>query len=81
MLDLAYASVLQKTTKTLLHCVENVLENQSEGINLSRSNLASIAGISTESLIRSLAILKKHNLISVKGRNIKVLDFKKLHYI
>lgn len=81
MLDLAYSSVLKKTTKTLLHFAENILKDPSESINLSRSDLASVAGISTESLIRSLAVLKKDNLIEIKGRNIKVIDLKKLHYI
>ncbi len=81
MLDLAYASVLKKTTNTLLHFAENVLKNPTDSINLSRSDLASVAGISTESLIRSLAQLKQNNLIAVNGRNIKVLDLKKLHYI
>lgn len=81
MLDLAYSSVLKKTTKTLLHFAENILKDPSEKINLSRRDLASVAGISTESLIRSLAILKRDNLIEIKGRNIKVIDLKKLHYI
>ena len=81
MLDLAYASVLKKTTNTLLHFAENVLKNPTDSINLSRSDLASIAGISTESLIRSLAQLKQIKLIAVNGRNIKVLDLKKLQYI
>lgn len=81
MLDLAYASVLKKTTNTLLHFAEHVLKSPTDSINLSRSDLASVAGISTESLIRSLTQLKQNNLIEVNGRNIKVLDLKKLHYI
>lgn len=81
MLDLAYSSVLKKTTKTLLLFAENILKAPSETINLSRRDLASVAGISTESLIRSLAVLKKENLIDIKGRNIKVIDLKKLHCI
>lgn len=81
MLDLAYSSVLKKTSKTLLLFTENILKVPSETINLSRRDLASVAGISTESLIRSLAVLKKENLIDVKGRNIKVIDPKQLHYI
>ncbi len=81
MLDLAYSSVLKKTSKTLLLFAENILKDPSESINLSRRDLASVAGISTESLIRSLAVLKKENLIDIKGRNIKIIDPKKLQYI
>ena len=81
MLDLAYSSVLKKTSKTLLHFAENILKDPSETINLSRSDLASVAGISTESFIRSLAVLKRDKLIDINGRNIKVIDLKKLRYI
>jgi len=74
LLDMAYASVLKKTSKTLIHLADNVLQDHSKPITLSRNDLASVAGISPESLIRSLGILKNDKLIAVKGRAINVID-------
>ncbi len=81
LLDTAYGSVLKKTTYTILQFAENIQENPQDSIKISRSDLANVAGISTESLIRSLSQLKKDNLIDIEGRNIKILDLKKLHTI
>ena len=78
LLDMAYASVLKKTSNTLLQLSENSFQDHTKDITLSRNDLASVAGISPESLIRSLGILKKDKLIAVKGRAIKVLDKAKL---
>ena len=81
LLEMAYASVLKKTTNTILECAEKVQDNPRDFIKISRSDLASMAGISTESFIRSLSILKKDGLIDIVGRNIKIVDLKKLHEI
>lgn len=81
LLEMAYASVLKKTTNTILQFAEVIQDDPEEGIKISRSDLASVAGISTESFIRSLSSLKKDGLIDIEGRNIKVLDLQKLHNI
>lgn len=81
LLEMAYGSVLKKTTNTILECAEKVQDNPDDFIKISRSDLASMAGISTESFIRSLSILKKDGLIDIVGRNIKILDLQKLHKI
>jgi CRP-like cAMP-binding protein len=36
--------------------------------------LASVAGIATESLIRTLSSFKKEGIIDIEGRNIKIMD-------
>lgn len=79
LLEMAYASVLKKTTNTILQFAE-LMKGQlnEEGIKISRSDLASIAGISTESFIRSLSSLKKEGLIDIEGRNIKIIDLQRL---
>lgn len=81
LLDTAYGSVLKKTSYTILKFAENIQEKPEDSINISRNDLACVAGISTESLIRSLSQLKKENLIDIEGRNIKILNLKKLHSI
>lgn len=76
MLQLAYASIRQRVAQTLLRIHERyALENDpSMGVRLTREDLASVAGTATESLIRSLADLKEDKLISVDGREIRILD-------
>lgn len=81
LLDMAYSSVLKKTTNTILDFAENIQGDPQQFIKISRSDLASVAGISTESFIRSLSSLKKEGLIDIVGRDIKILNLQKLHTI
>lgn len=81
LLDMAYGSVLKKTTNTILEFAEKIQRDPNQSIKISRSDLASVAGISTESFIRSLSSLKKEGLIEIIGRDIKILNFEKLHAI
>lgn len=81
LLEMAYGSVLKKTTNTILQFAEEIQGDPHAYIKISRSDLASVAGISTESFIRSLSCLKKEGLIDIVGRNIKILDLQKLHKI
>ncbi|MFD1096288.1 response regulator [Salegentibacter chungangensis] len=81
LLEMAYASVLKKTTNTILNFAEIMKAHHADDIKISRSDLASIAGISTESFIRSLSSLKKEGLIDIEGRNIKILDLSKLQKV
>lgn len=78
LLEMAYSSVLKKTTNTILQFAEIMRENNEDGIKISRTDLASVAGISTESFIRSLSSLKRDGLIDIDGRNIKILNIEKL---
>ncbi len=81
LLEMAYGSVLKKTSNTILKFVDGTQNNLLEAIKISRSDLASIAGISTESLIRSLSLLKKEKLIDIEGRNIKILNLQELYQV
>lgn len=81
LLDMAYSSVLKKTTNTILEFAENIQGDPQQFIRISRSDLASVAGISTESFIRSLSSLKKEGIIDIVGRDIKILNLQKLHTI
>ncbi|MDR6301567.1 response regulator [Mesonia maritima] len=74
LLQMAYSSVKRKTAQTILQFVEVLDKKPSENIKISRSDLASVAGIATESLIRTLSSFKKEGLLEIEGRNIKVLD-------
>lgn len=81
LLDMAYSSVKRKTAQTIILFTERLKRNKLRQIRISRADLAAVAGIAQESLIRTLSKLKKEGLIEIEGRNIKVLDFEKLENI
>ncbi len=78
LLQMAYGSVKKKTANTILQFTERIPNKTVGTIKISRSDLASVAGIATESLIRTLSSLKKEGLIEIEGRNITVLDIEQL---
>src|SRR5690625_2379816 len=82
LLQMAYSSVRRKTAQTLLHFADTVgSEEQQPSIRISRSDLASVAGIATESLIRMLSNFKKEALIDIDGREIIILNRERLESI
>ena len=81
LLQMAYSSVRRKTAQTLLQFADIMNTNKDEPIKISRNDLASVAGIATETLIRTMSSFKKQGLIEIEGRNIKILDLEKLQQI
>ncbi|WP_274474494.1 response regulator [Mangrovimonas aestuarii] len=81
LLQMAYGSVGKKTAKTLLKFSEKLNVSPNAPIKISRNDLASVAGIATETLIRSLSNLKKEGIIEIEGRNIKIIDLEKLQNV
>jgi len=76
MLQLAYASIRQRVAQSLLHIHERYAEENDArlGVRITRDDLASVVGTATESLIRSLSDLKQDGLISLEGRDIRILN-------
>jgi CheY-like chemotaxis protein len=81
LLQMAYSSVTKKTAITILKFAEKLNAKPESPMKISRNDLASVAGIATETLIRTISNFKKQGLIEVEGRNIKILDFQKLQNI
>ncbi|MDX1601757.1 MAG: response regulator [Salinimicrobium sediminis] len=81
LLEMAYGSVLKKTASTLLEFVKKTNGGLQPLLKVSRGDMASVAGISTESFIRSLSSLKAEGIIDIIGRNIRILDLQKLKNI
>ncbi|NNE32446.1 MAG: response regulator [Winogradskyella sp.] len=81
LLQMAYSSVRRKTASTILRFAEKINSKPEDLIKISRSDLASVAGIATETLIRTMSDFKKQGLIEIEGRNIKVIDLKGLQDI
>ncbi|SEI54474.1 cAMP-binding domain of CRP or a regulatory subunit of cAMP-dependent protein kinases [Dyadobacter sp. SG02] len=80
LLATAYNSLRKKVADTLVTINEKYNKEKKEGyfIDFSRDNLASIAGVAKESLIRTLSDFKNENLISLVGSQIYILNYRKL---
>ncbi|WP_019037876.1 response regulator [Psychroflexus tropicus] len=81
LMDMAYSSVKRKTAQSILLFSERLKKNKLSQIRISRADLAAVAGIASESLIRTLSTFKKEGIIEVEGRNIKINDFEALENI
>ncbi len=81
LLQMAYSSVRKKTAQTILQFAAVLNKKSEDTIKISRNDLASVAGIATESLIRTLSGFKKEGLIEIEGRNIRILDLDRLETI
>lgn len=81
LLEMAYSSVQKKTAQTILLFSERLRKNKLRQIRISRADLAAVAGIASESLIRTLSKFKEKGIIEIEGRNIKILDFEALNKI
>lgn len=78
LLQMAYSSGRRKTAQTILQFVDVLDKKPSDNIKISRADLASVAGIATENLIRTLSAFKSEGLIEIEKRNIKILDIQGL---
>lgn len=81
LLEMAYGSVRKKTARTILLFSQKIRRFPTQSIRISRSDLASVAGMASETLIRTLSDFKKEGLIEIEGRNIKILDVEALKRI
>lgn len=81
LLEMAYSSVYKKTATTILKFAEKLNKNPQDPIRISRNDLASVAGIATETLIRTMSSFKKDGIIEIDGRNIKIINLEKLRNI
>ncbi|MEO5681279.1 MAG: response regulator [Chitinophagaceae bacterium] len=83
LLGLAYNSLRKKCADALLLLQKKYGDKRTSAftIDISRENLATLAGTATESLIRTLSDFKTEKLIEIKDGCITILDQKKLEYL
>lgn len=81
LLQMAYGSVRKKTANTILRFADKLQSNASGPIHILRSDLAGVAGMATETLIRTLSSFKKEGLIDICDRDIQILDEERLRNI
>jgi CRP-like cAMP-binding protein len=79
LMHLAYDSVRKKTANAIMYLQHK--EGNDEGIEISRSDLASILGIAKETLTRTLTDFKDEKLIKTDRNRIQIVDQKKLFEI
>jgi CRP/FNR family transcriptional regulator, cyclic AMP receptor protein len=80
LLKLAYNSLRKRVADALL-TLQHKYKKEDEvnfSIQISREDLANIAGTATESLIRTLGDFKTEKLIDIKGNQLLILNEKKL---
>lgn len=81
LLEMAYSSVSKKTASTILKFAKKLNSKPNQPIKISRSDLSSVAGIATETLIRTMSSFKKQGLIEIEGRNVTIVNLEKLKEI
>jgi DNA-binding response OmpR family regulator len=81
LLHMAYSSVRKKTAMTILEFDQILGMRRDRTIKIARADLASVAGIAPESLIRTLSQFKQEGLIDIEGRHIKVIDRARLESV
>jgi CRP/FNR family cyclic AMP-dependent transcriptional regulator len=79
LLGIAYNSLRKKVAEALV-TLKNKFKGNNENfsIDISRENLASVAGTATESLIRTLTDFRNEKIIDIIDGNIKIINEKKL---
>lgn len=78
LVKMAYSSVRKKTAATILQFAEIMDKKPDASLRISRNDLATTAGIATESLIRTLSEFKKQGIIEIEGRDIRIVDLESL---
>lgn len=80
LLSIAYSSLRKKVADALMFISNkyNAINSEKFSIDISRDNLAAIAGVAKESLIRTLGDFRDENLITIKGGEIYIMDSKRI---
>lgn len=81
LVKMAYSTVRKKTASTILQFVEVMDKKPGTPLRISRNDLATTAGIATESLIRTLSEFKKDGILEIEGRDIHIVDLDRLRDI
>lgn len=81
LLQLAYHSVRKRMAEVLLRLAKQqnaLVDSTDPSIRISREDLASMAGMATETVSRTLGDFKDEGIIEKKGSVIQLIDFQKL---
>lgn len=79
LIQQAYSSVRRKVANAILQLTAS--QKGKKTFQMSREDLASVAGVAKETLIRTLTDFKAENLIETEGSVIEVLNVEELKYM
>ena len=83
--DLSVFNVREKVARALLSLIDSFGLSKSNNINhisdLTRRNIAEIVGLNSNQVSKVFAEFKEDKIIETKGKNIKILNIKKLEQI
>ncbi|HEY4799837.1 MAG TPA: Crp/Fnr family transcriptional regulator [Bacteroidia bacterium] len=82
--NIAEMNVREKTADAILFLLDKFgfeKDSQTLNIKLSREDLASIAGISTDRVVKQIGEFENDNLIAAQGQNIMIKNLKNLNEI
>lgn len=78
---LSKKNLKEKIAYILLFFAENIYQDSSYELPISRTEIAELIDMRSENIIRILSDFKKNNVIKVKGQKIEILDIEKLKAI
>lgn len=80
LMDMAQKSVREKVAETLVHLSNTfgVDENYALNAKLTRKEIGDMAGVTTESTIRTISDFNRENILSIEGRKIIIRDLSPL---
>ncbi|MFZ9718558.1 MAG: Crp/Fnr family transcriptional regulator, partial [Chitinophagaceae bacterium] len=84
LLNIAYSSLRKKVAEALMIILRKYAQQEASEafvIDITRENLAAIAGTATESLIRTLGDFKNERLVEINNGIITIRDKKKLQQL
>jgi CRP-like cAMP-binding protein len=83
LIKLAYNSVRKRVAEALVTLYDRYKKDGEAvfSINISREDLANLAGTAPETAIRMLSDLKSEKLIEIKGSVVTILDYDKLRKV
>ena len=81
LLDIAYASVRKKVAHTILQFAQVMELKENDRLLVTRNELASVAGITSETMIRTLNEFKKEGLLDINHRTILLGNLERLKEI
>jgi CRP-like cAMP-binding protein len=82
LIEIAYQSVRQRVANALIRLNgAHVANKNTSSISVTRKNISSMVGTTTESLNRTISDFKDEGLIEISGKTLRVLDLQKLEHV
>jgi CRP-like cAMP-binding protein/ActR/RegA family two-component response regulator len=81
LVEIAYQSVRQRVAHALLKLNGFDSGKTPSAISVTRKNISSMVGTTTESLNRTISDFKDEGILEISGKNLRVLNLKKLEHV